>query len=98
MNWSQLPKYTVGVRDGLRAAENELTTLLEEYEMLQRQYEKTMLLIEELALQVPGLSTMLQIKGIGLVTAAGFVAFVAEVATLADSKIPGRLKYRKKRR
>jgi hypothetical protein len=71
------------------------TTLLEEYEMLQRQYEKTMLLIEELALQVPGLSTMLQIKGIGLVTAAGFVA---EVATLADSKIPGRLKYRKKRR
>ena len=40
-------KKTVGVREGLKSAENELSMLLEEYELLQRQYDKTMALVEE---------------------------------------------------
>jgi len=72
-------KGTVGIRQGLRAAENDLKSLLEEYDLLMRQYETTMALIEELALQVPGVDEMLKIKGVGLIIAAGFVAEVGDI-------------------
>ena len=39
-------KESIGVRSGLRAAENELGCLLEEYAMLMRQYEGSMILLE----------------------------------------------------
>ncbi|AEF93635.1 transposase IS116/IS110/IS902 family protein [Desulfotomaculum nigrificans CO-1-SRB] len=72
-------KATVGMRQGLRAAENELKCLLEEYGVLMRQYERTMVLIEELTFQVPGVEEMLKIKGVGLITAAGFIAEVGDI-------------------
>lgn len=79
-------KVTVGMRQGLRAAENELKCLLEEYGVLMRQYESTMVLVEELALQVPGMEEILKIKGVGLITAAGFVAEVGDITRFEHSK------------
>ncbi|WP_068556680.1 IS110 family transposase, partial [Thermotalea metallivorans] len=61
---------SVGVREGIRAAENDLMILLESYEMYMQQYERTMSLVEEIASQIPGLEEMLKIKGVGLITAA----------------------------
>jgi len=79
-------KTSVGLRDGLRAAENELSTLLEEYEILQRQYDRTMALIEELVFQIPGVEEMLKITGVGLVTTAGFIAEVGDITRFEHPK------------
>ncbi|MDD4170582.1 MAG: IS110 family transposase [Desulfotomaculaceae bacterium] len=79
-------KGTVGIRQGLGAAENELECLLEEYRMLLRQYERTMVLVEELALQVPGMEEILKIKGVGLIIAAGFVAEVGDITRFEHPK------------
>jgi transposase len=72
-------KVSVGVRSGLRSAEKELECLLEEYTMLMRQYESSMALLEELVMQIPGVTEMLGIKGIGLITVAGFIAEVGDI-------------------
>lgn len=70
---------SVGVKTGLRAAVNDLKCLLEQYRILIKQYETTMKLIEELVQQIPGVSEILNIKGIGLITAAGFIAEVGDI-------------------
>lgn len=41
--------------------------------------ERTMALIEDLAMQIPGFEKMLEIKGIGLVTADGFLVEVGDI-------------------
>jgi transposase len=73
-------KQSVGIRDGLMAGENDLMVLLEDYESKMRQYEKTMKLVEELVQQIPGVSEMLKIKGVGLAMAAGFIAEVGDIS------------------
>lgn len=73
-------KTSVGVREGLRAAENDLMFLLQNYEMYIQQYDQTMALVEQLAMQIPGLEEMVKIKGVGLITAAGFIAEVGDIS------------------
>lgn len=73
-------KASIGVRDGIRSAENALIILLENYEMYMKQYERTMSLVEEIISQIPGIEEMLRIKGVGLVTAAGFMAEVGDMS------------------
>ncbi|SHE68944.1 Transposase IS116/IS110/IS902 family protein [Desulforamulus putei DSM 12395] len=77
---------SVGVSEGLVAAENDLAILIEDYEMRMRHYERTMVIIEQLAYQIPGLPEMLKIKGIGLVTAAGFIAEVGDISRFEHPK------------
>ncbi|KXG74236.1 hypothetical protein AN619_24930 [Thermotalea metallivorans] len=48
--------------------------------MYMQQYERTMSLVEEIASQIPGLEEMLKIKGVGLITAAGFIAEVGDIS------------------
>lgn len=72
-------KISVGVKTGLRSAVNELTCLLEQYKVLMNQYETTMALMEELVLQIPGVSEVLKIKGIGMITVAGFIAEIGDI-------------------
>jgi transposase len=69
-------KQSVGVRDGLMAAENDLL----DYESKIRQYEKTMKLVEELMQQIPGVGELLKIKGVGLVMVAGFIAEIGDIS------------------
>lgn len=82
----EVAEVSVGVATGLRIAENELVLLLQEYQLLQNQYESVIAMIEELAIQVPGVSQMLKIKGVGIITAAGFVAEVGDIARFDHPK------------
>lgn len=77
---------SVGVKTGLRSAVNELKCLLEQYKVLMNQYETTMALIEELVLQIPGVSGILEIKGIGMITVAGFIAEVGDISRFEHPK------------
>ena len=79
-------KNSVGVREGLRAAETSLRMLLAEYEMKKQQLEEIMVLVEELIYQIPGIKEVLKIKGIGLVTAAGFMAEVGDLSRFDHPK------------
>jgi transposase len=72
-------KKSVGVREGLVAAENDLITLLEDYEMRMRQYGRTMAIIEQLVFQIPGVDEILKVKGIGMIMTAGFIAEVGDI-------------------
>ena len=71
---------SIGSKEGMISAENELQMLLEDYESKMRQYDKTMALIESLANKIPGFEKMLGIKGVGLVTAAGFIAEIGDIS------------------
>lgn len=72
-------KTSIGIKNGLRMAEKELAAILEQYELLTKQLEQLTFEIEELALQVPGVKELLTIKGIGITTAAGFIAEVGDI-------------------
>lgn len=71
---------TVGVKEGFMAARNDLMILLEDYENKMRQYDKTMILVEQLIHQIPGIDEILKIKGVGVVMAAGFIAEVGDIS------------------
>ena len=73
-------KTSVGVRQGLLAATNDLGILLELYELQCKQYNQTIQFVEELTQQIPGMKELLKIKGVGLVTAAGFMAEVGDIS------------------
>ncbi|HHV94864.1 MAG TPA: IS110 family transposase [Clostridiaceae bacterium] len=77
---------SIGAREGLISAENELSMLLEDYESKMRHLERTMTLIEELANQIPGFEKLLEIKGVGLVVAAGFLAEVGDISRFSHPK------------
>jgi transposase len=79
-------KTSIGTTEGLVSAENELSMLLEDYESKMRQLDKTMALIEDLAMHIPGFEKMLKIKGIGIVTAAGFLAEVGDIFRFSHPK------------
>lgn len=79
-------KISVGVRSSMLAAENSLLTLIEDYEMRMRQYERTMAVVEKLVLQIPGTSEMEKIKGVGLVGIAGFIAEVGDIRRFEHPK------------
>ena len=72
-------KTSVGVREGMVAAKNDLLTLLEDYDMRMKQYERTMALVEHLVSQIPGVQELIKIKGVGLIAIAGFLAEVGDV-------------------
>jgi transposase len=71
---------SVGVQEGLLAAENDLMMLLEDYDVKVKQLERLMALVEQLVFQIPGIGEVLKIKGIGLVTVAGFIAEVGDLS------------------
>jgi len=77
---------SIGSKEGMISAENELQMLLEDYESKMRQYDKTMALIESLANKIPGFEKMLGIKGVGLVTAAGFIAEIGDISRFSHPK------------
>lgn len=72
-------KISIGIKEGLKMAEKELKANLAQYELYLKQYEQLESEIEELALQVPGVKEMLTIKGVGIITAAGFAAEVGDI-------------------
>ena len=72
-------KISIGIEEGLRMTKKELEDTLEQYELYLKQNEQLEIEIDELALQVSGVKEMLSIKGVGLITAAGFIAEVGDI-------------------
>jgi len=77
---------SVGIKEGLKSAEYDLISLIEEYEFSLKKYKATMNLVEELLYEVPNIKELLAIKGIGIVTVAGFVAEVGDIRRFEHPK------------
>ena len=72
-------KHSIGCTDGIAAARAELQFLLDDYAAKQKQYDTSMEIVENLCEQMPEVAEMMKIKGIGLVTVAGFLAEVGNL-------------------
>lgn len=72
-------KDSVGCTEGVQAACMELRLLLEDYDAKLKQYEEIMAAVEMLCSQLPEVAELLKIKGIGIVTVAGFLAEVGDI-------------------
>ena len=72
-------KNSIGIKEGLKMAKKELEANLEQYELYLKQNEQLEIEIEELAFQVPGVKEMVSMKGVGIMTAAGFIAEVGDI-------------------
>jgi len=70
---------SIGCKDGSTAARMELMILLDDYESKLQQYDAVMTVVEELCNQIPEVAELIRIKGIGLVTVAGFFAEVGDI-------------------
>lgn len=79
-------KESIGTKEGLLGAKEEIKMLIEEYELKKKQYDKWLEIIEKLLKEVPNLNLMLEIKGIGMVTAAGFIAEVGDISKYNSPK------------
>lgn len=77
---------SVGIKEGLKSAEYDLLSLIEEYEFTLKKLETTMNLVEELLYHVPNIKELLAIKGIGVVTVAGFIAEVGDINRFGHHK------------
>lgn len=72
-------KKSVGVSEGLELAKMELEVLLAQYDLYQKQLDKTLGKIDEMTIKIPGMNEILDIKGIGLTTVAGFISEVGDI-------------------
>jgi transposase len=72
-------KKSIGLRKGSSAAKYEMKLLLADYEYKMAQLDSVMEEIESLCKKVPESEQMLAIKGIGVITVAGFLAEVGDV-------------------
>jgi len=72
-------KESIGKKQGIKMAEYEIKTLIEQYEFLKKQIEEVEKKIEELIVEIPGVKELLEIKGIGINTVAGFIAEVGDI-------------------
>jgi transposase len=73
-------KGSIGIKEGLRMAQKELRAIMQQYDLYMEQLSEVEADMEELALQVPGVNEMLTIKGVGITTAAGFIAEVGDIS------------------
>ncbi len=76
---------SVGLKGGT-AVRQELWQLMEERELLIKQYSDIMSLIDELLKQIPGADRLLKVPGAGVVTVAGFLSEVGDISRFKDSK------------
>ena len=79
-------KKSIGQSQGTAAAEVEMKLLLEDYEAKMRQYASIMAALEETVRRIPGTERLLAIKGIGLVTVAGFLAETGDLGRFESPK------------
>lgn len=77
---------SIGRTSGKVAAEASLQNLLAEYDLYRKQYEALEQLMLELLLQVPNAEKLLQIKGVGLITAATFVGEAGDISRFNDPR------------
>lgn len=77
---------SIGLRDGLESARMEIRDLIEDYELHTKRLEQINDLIKKLCLQIQYADKLLEIKGIGITTVAGFIAEVGDITRFDNAK------------
>lgn len=77
---------SIGLKEGLKEARMEIEDLIEDYELHTRRLERVNDLITELCLGIRYVDKLLEIKGIGITTVAGFIAEVGDITRFNDPK------------
>ena len=78
-------EHSVGM-EGCASVRWNLWQLLEEYELVERQLNDILHLIEGCLYQIPGADKLLKVPGAGLITVAGFLSEVGDIKRFSDSK------------
>ena len=78
-------EHSVGM-EGCTSVRWNLWQLLEEYELVERQLNDILQLIEGCLYQIPGADKLLKVPGAGLVTVAGFLSEVGDIKRFSDPK------------
>lgn len=79
-------EHSIGSHEAPEAARVELGNLLNDYEMYSRRMDELMRAIEEKLAEIPYIDKLLEIKGIGMITACGFIAEVGDIRRFDDPK------------
>lgn len=77
---------SIGYKEGLAEARMEIKDLIEDYEMQTKRLEQINDLIKDLTLQVKNVDKLLAIKGVGIITVAGFIAEVGDITRFDNTK------------
>lgn len=83
---AQAAEKSVGRTAGSEAAEAALANLLTQYELITGQKQVIEQLMQELLLRVPNAGKLLEIKGIGMVTAAVIVSEIGDIRRFDDPR------------
>ena len=78
-------EHSVGM-EGCTSVRWNLWQLLEEYELVEKQLNDILQLIEGCLYQIPGADKLLKVPGAGLVTVAGFLSEVGDIKRFSDPK------------
>lgn len=79
-------KKSIGTTQCPTAALTEMELLIAEYTLYRQQYDKLMHIIHTLIMQIDGVEEMLKLKGVGLITVAGFIAEIGDPTRFEHSK------------
>lgn len=79
-------KISIGMTEGIVMAEYELHYLLDKYDAVMLKLEDLMVKVEATLSEIPGAKEMMLIPGLGLVTVAGFLSEVCELAQYAHPR------------
>lgn len=79
-------KNSVGIKKGLRSARIEIKLLIKDYESKKELEEEIMEQIETLMKEIPNVDKLLEIKGVGVKTVAGFFAEVGDIRRFSSPK------------
>ena len=77
---------SIGLTEGLDEARMEIRDFIEDYELQLKRLEKVNSLIENLCRQIKYVDKLLEIKGIGMITVAGFIAEVGDITRFDNAK------------
>lgn len=77
---------SIGLKAGLTEARMEIQDLIEDYELQTKRLERVNDLIKELCQQIRYADKLLEIKGIGITTVAGFIAEVGNITRFDSTK------------
>ncbi len=76
---------SIGKRGGV-GTRTDFQLLLEDYYYKKNQLDKMTSVVEELTMQVPNAEKLLSIKGVGMITVAGFFSEVGDISRFNDPK------------
>ena len=77
---------TIGCTEGESCSRMEIKLLLQDYHNKTAQYQAVMEVVDGLCRQIPEVAKLLEIKGVGLVTVAGFISEVGDIRRFNSPK------------